>query len=207
MQANKFTYGYWRTDIEQEKGFSPELISADTEEILKLGANLDDFSFTPENGCDTLLKQLRWNAQNIPNHDIFGTKISKDQYHWMTCREVADLAEHFSYGIELHNFAPPIQAEGKEWRFIAIQSKNRKEWNLTNLANMHQNITTVSLYDTLGVEATKFIVNQTELTTMVVSNDYITKLCKIKAEDATAEVPKMHSLKNIVAFEDTITPE
>jgi long-chain acyl-CoA synthetase len=125
----------------------------------------------------------------------------------MTCREVADIAEHLSYGMELHNLAPVVNAEDKEWRFIAIQSKNRKEWNLTNLANMHQNITTVSLYDTLGVDATKFIVNQTELTTMIVSNDYISKIIKMKAEDDAAEAPKLFRLKNIVGFEDTVTEE
>lgn len=125
----------------------------------------------------------------------------------MTCREVADYAEHLSYGFEALNMAPAITAEDKEWRFIAIQSKNRKEWNLTNLANMHQKITTVSLYDTLGVEATKFILNQTELITIVVANDYISKLCKLKIEDAKSETPQAFRLKFIVAYEDRITDE
>lgn len=42
---------------------------------------------------------------------------------------------------------------------MGIQSKNRKEWQITNLANMHNRITTVAFYDTLGPDATKFVCN------------------------------------------------
>jgi long-subunit acyl-CoA synthetase (AMP-forming) len=45
---------------------------------------------------------------------------------------------------------PEIQAEGQSWKFIGVQSKNRKEWNIIHLANMMNNVTTVGLYDTLG---------------------------------------------------------
>jgi len=40
---------------------------------------------------------------------------------------------------------------------MGIQAKNRKEWCLVHLANMHQSTTTVAFYDTLGPEATRFI--------------------------------------------------
>lgn len=49
---------------------------------------------------------------------------------------------------------------------------------------MHQNITSVSLYDTLGVDATKYILNQTELSTMIVSSEYITKIADMKIADS-----------------------
>lgn len=66
---------------------------------------------------------------------------------------------------------------------MGIQSKNRKEWCLLNLGNMRQRITSVALYDTLGVEAMRFIINQTEMTTVALSNDLIDKLCKLKIDD------------------------
>jgi long-chain acyl-CoA synthetase len=44
---------------------------------------------------------------------------------------------------------------------MGIQSKNRKEWVLTHTADIHQSITTVALYDTLGPEATIFVLDQT----------------------------------------------
>jgi long-subunit acyl-CoA synthetase (AMP-forming) len=52
---------------------------------------------------------------------------------------------------------------------------------------MHQRITTVAFYDTLGPDATKFVCNQTELTTMSVSIDYILKLSEMKLEDAKSD--------------------
>ena len=42
---------------------------------------------------------------------------------------------------------------------MGIQSKNRKEWCLTNLGNMRQKITSVALYDTLGKDAMRYIIN------------------------------------------------
>lgn len=44
-------------------------------------------------------------------------------------------------------------------RFLGIQSKNRKELFLAHLANMHIATTSVALYDTLGDEELKFILN------------------------------------------------
>merc|ERR1719498_267955 len=105
------------------------------------------------------------------------------------------------------DLAPVVQAEGRDWRFVGIQSKNRAEWYMTSLANMHQNITSVSLYDTLGVDATKYILNQTELSTMVVSNDYLIKLAELKINDSKSDDPQVHRLKNLVSMEDNVTDE
>jgi long-chain acyl-CoA synthetase len=87
-----------------------------------------------------------------------GTRVG-DTYEWITWREVGDMAEMLSYGIMHHNLAPTVNAEGVDWKFIGIQAKNRKEWFISSLANMHQNICSVALYDTLGVDATKYILN------------------------------------------------
>ena len=54
---------------------------------------------------------------------------------------------------------PEIEGDGKKWKFLGIQSKNRKEWVLTHCADIHQNITTIALYDTLGPDATKFVID------------------------------------------------
>ena len=42
---------------------------------------------------------------------------------------------------------------------MGIQSKNRQECVIINLANMHNKITTIALYDTLGQDATKFVID------------------------------------------------
>ena len=120
----------------------------------------------------------------------------------MTFKEIDDKAELLSYGFMANEFCGNLTHENREWRFMGIQAKNRAEWSLVHLANMHFNITTVAFYDTLGPEATRFICNQTELTTMAVSVDYVKKLAQMKIADATEPSPLMHRLKNLVVFEE-----
>lgn len=52
---------------------------------------------------------------------------------------------------------------------------------------MHQDICTVALYDTLGADATRYILDQTELSTIFISDDFIGKLAKMKIEDMEGE--------------------
>jgi|TARA_B110000305_G_C19295555_1_gene566436 long-subunit acyl-CoA synthetase (AMP-forming) len=75
----------------------------------------------------------------------------------MTVREIVETAKVLAAGFEAMGLTPPVQAEGREWRFMGIQSKNRKEWYLTHLANMHNRGTSVAFYDTLGPEAARYI--------------------------------------------------
>lgn len=105
------------------------------------------------------------------------------------------------------NLAPEVEAEGTMWRFMGIQSKNRAEWVITNLANMHQGITTVALYDTLGPDAAKFVFNQTEMSTVFCSWEFVEKLSKMKMEDDASAEPKMKNIKNIVQFEEDVRHE
>jgi long-chain acyl-CoA synthetase len=102
---------------------------------------------------------------------------------------------------------PEIEAEGSQWRMLGIQAKNRLEWVLCHLANMHQSVTTVAFYDTLGPEASRFIIAQTELTSMAVSVEYVKKISQMKIEDASQEINKCVLLKNLIVFEDDIPEE
>ena len=44
-------------------------------------------------------------------------------------------------------------------RFIAVYGKNSEEWLLTDLAANIYGITTVSIYDTLGADSMKYILD------------------------------------------------
>ena len=66
---------------------------------------------------------------------------------------------------------------------IGIQSKNRKEWVLTNISGMFSKVTTVALYDTLGQDAMLYICNQTELSTIAMSSACIKNMATLKIED------------------------
>jgi long-chain acyl-CoA synthetase len=98
---------------------------------------------------------------------------------------------------------PHVMAENHSWRFMGIQSKNRKEWFLTHFANMYHRVTTVALYDTLGVEATKFCCSQTELTTIAGTMDCLKKLAKIKKDEAESDEQQMQKVANFICFDET----
>jgi len=56
-----------------------------------------------------------------------------------------------------------------EIRFIAVYGKNSYEWLLTDLACNLKGIATVSIYDTLGADSMRFILDQTNTSTLFTS--------------------------------------
>lgn len=96
----------------------------------------EDVETLPFKGVDTMLKAFRRTVQRIPNLEFMGTRDG-DQYKWITWKETAHTCEHFSYGLVALNLAPAVEAEGKSHNFLGILSRNRKEWYLTSIANMH----------------------------------------------------------------------
>lgn len=138
---------------------------------------LDDVIETP--GIDTLLKAFVRNVKETPHLNWMGTRHGQC-YEWTTWKQACEIAVHFSYGIKDLGMVPETRADGKSWRFLGIQSKNRVEWTLAHLANMHQKVTTVAFYDTLGDEAQRFIINQTKLTSICISIDLVPKMTKLK---------------------------
>jgi len=91
----------------------------------------------------------------------------KEQYTWITYAEVSELARGFAAGCQELNLIPEVEGpDGKAFRFLGIQAKNRKEWGISHIGNFHSGTTTIALYDTLGEEACKYVIDQTELITV-----------------------------------------
>jgi len=76
------------------------------------------------------------------------------------------------------DFCPEVEGEegGPPLRFCGIWSKNRAEWATTLLACMHYKITVVGFFDAMGTASMDFILNQTQMTTIVCAPEYIPKL-------------------------------
>jgi long-subunit acyl-CoA synthetase (AMP-forming) len=99
---------------------------------------------------------------------------------------------------------PEVEGDGKKFRFLGIQSKNRKEWGISHIGNFHSGTTTIALYDTLGVQAAKFVIHQTELTTVALQGDLALNMIKMKAEDNKEESEEnrsMQRLKTLIVFD------
>ena len=78
------------------------------------------------------------------------------------------------------NLCPEVGDEG--FKFCGIWSKNRWEWITTLLACMHYKITVVGFYDAMGTSSVEFILNQTEMTSIICSGEYIEKIVNMKKD-------------------------
>lgn len=106
-----------------------------------------------------------------PNHKWLGKKVQTGStgsgenakptwgYEWKTVTESIQLAKHFGAGLVAKNLIPDTEGEGKQWKFLGIQAKNRIEWNISHMGCYMSGGTTIALYDTLGAEAARFVVN------------------------------------------------
>ena len=54
---------------------------------------------------------------------------------------------------------PREKFDDGEFRFVGIYSKNREEWVISDFGSMMTAITSVTLYDTLGVDSIEYIID------------------------------------------------
>ena len=100
------------------------------------------------------------------------------QYVWEDYETVAQRRKDFGAGIvHLHE---NIGITGKGYG-VGLWCTNRPEWQITDLACMSQSLFTVSLYDTLGPEATEYIINHAGLSCVVTSLMHVPTLIKLKS--------------------------
>ena len=131
---------------------------------------------------------------NVLPHLDFGEYVWKNFGDcYQTSRTIANYLVH-------HDLCPKTQTSDGLFRFIAIYAKNREEWVETDLGCMMAAITVVTLYDTLGKDATEYILDQTHIKTLVCSADKIKNIAELKKEG------KVPQLSHIVYF-DKATPE
>ena len=102
--ASKFKYAYWREDKPKETGFSHELISVESQNILDR-TTLDELDAFPFPGTDTGYRCIKRNVERIPNSDILGTRAA-DKYEWMTWRQLDEVCEAFAHGVAKEGLAP-----------------------------------------------------------------------------------------------------
>ena len=158
----KLVYSQWRLDKPKEDGWSHELISNDFK-LVKDKTDLDTLMVLPDSGHETIYHAFKENVAKKGDFPLMGTPIQnakgEAEYNWLSFKEVDVLARDFAAGCNALDLNPEVEAEGRKWRFLGIQSKNRKEWGITHLSNMYMKSTTIALYDTLGADALKYVVN------------------------------------------------
>jgi len=126
---------------------------------------------------------------------FFLTCLDFGEYVWKSfgdCyRTSRAIANYFMH----HNLSPKTDTPEGHLRFVAIYAKNREEWVETDLGCMMTGITVVTLYDTLGKDATEYILDQTHIKTLVCSADKIKLVADLKKEG------KIQKLSHIIYFD------
>lgn len=136
-------------------------------------------------------------ARKRPNKRCLGTrnwnttsKSWEEKFDWITYAEVAERRKHLGAGlVDIHQRI----GYAKDKYGVGLWSQNRAEWQITDLALASQSLYTVSLYETLGPDATEYIVNHAELTCVVCSLPHIPLLLKL--------APRLPTLKLIVSLD------
>jgi long-chain acyl-CoA synthetase len=135
-------------------------------------------------------------ALRIPNSPCLGwrpydsEKKTFGPYEWMDYGTVQKRRANFGVGlVEIHR-----QAGISESKYgVGLWSQNRPESQITDLACMSQSLFTISLYDTLGPEASEYIIRHANIACVVTSLLHIPTLLKLK--------PLLPTLKLIVSLD------
>ncbi|KAK2746239.1 hypothetical protein FQN57_003361 [Myotisia sp. PD_48] len=112
-------------------------------------------------------------------------------YQWVDYQTVQQRRAAIGVGLrELHH---QLGIQGARYG-VGLWCQNRPEWQLIDLACMSQSLFSVSLYETLGPDATEYIVNHTELVSVACSLPHVPTLLRLK--------PRLPTLKMIICLDE-----
>ncbi|XP_005094742.1 long-chain-fatty-acid--CoA ligase 1 isoform X2 [Aplysia californica] len=117
-------------------------------------------------GVNTVHDCFQRGVQLAGDKPFLGWKPTPDTpFKWMTYNEVNARAKAFGDG--LIKLGLPAENDTR----VGIYSQNRPEYVIADQGFLYHSMTPVPLYDTLGVEACNFIVNQADLHVIVCDNN------------------------------------
>ena len=147
----------------------------------------------------TVYHAFKKSVEKLGDKKFLGRRDDKKEgrpYIWMSWNEADEYVTGLARGFKALDMMPDIMADGKKWNFLGIYAKNRPEWVLADLASTALNGTTIAFYDTLGPQAIEFVINQTELTTIVCAGASLSKIILLKSQG------KAQSIKHLVSMDD-----
>ncbi|XP_029029454.1 long-chain-fatty-acid--CoA ligase 6 isoform X1 [Betta splendens] len=125
-----------------------------------------------------------------------GSRLPNQPYKWMSYKEVTARAEHVGSGL-LHQGCQPNANQ-----FIGVFAQNRPEWIISELACYTYSMVVVPLYDTLGADAIRFIINTADITTVIC--DKVEKAQVLLENVEREETPGLRRIILMDAFEPAL---
>jgi long-chain acyl-CoA synthetase len=136
------------------------------------------------------------NAPALGYRPYDSAKKAFGPFEWMDYETVQQRRAAFGAGlVELH---AREGITGTQYG-VGLWCQNRPEWQITDLACMSQSLYTISLYDTLGPDASEYIIRHANLACVVTSLPHAPTLLKLK--------PRLPNLKIIVILDPLNTGE
>uniref|UniRef100_A0A8C9YZZ9 Long-chain-fatty-acid--CoA ligase n=1 Tax=Sander lucioperca TaxID=283035 RepID=A0A8C9YZZ9_SANLU len=125
-----------------------------------------------------------------------GSRLPNQPYKWISYKEVTARAEHLGSGL-LHQGCQPNPSQ-----FIGVFSQNRPEWIISELACYTYSMVVVPLYDTLGPDAIRFIINTADISTVIC--DKVEKAQVLLENVERKETPGLQRIILMDDFESSI---
>ncbi|GFO39453.1 long-chain-fatty-acid--coa ligase 1 [Plakobranchus ocellatus] len=128
--------------------------------------------------CLTCYEVLLAGRKMSDNGPCFGSRTGPNkEYEWLNYQQIIDEAHQFGAGL-IHAGNDPDQG-----KFVGIFSGNRLEWCISDFGCQAFSLIPVPLYETLGLDACKYILNQCEIASVVCDKeDKVKKLLKLQPD-------------------------
>lgn len=174
------------------------------------------------NSLDTLYALFEFGYKFSVHRNAFGVreKLPDDsfgKYQWQDYRTVRQRRNNLGSGIffvlennpfrtnsDVHrnlNYDPTRKGDSF---VLTIFSSNRPEWVLADITSIAYSITNTALYDTLGPNASKYILELTESPIVLCSKEKISQLIQLKKESTKmANLIVIVSMDNLEGSEDS----
>jgi long-chain acyl-CoA synthetase len=183
---NDYPYAYPDRNCEKKKGETLPYRSVHLDQDEPLAS-------MPAPGCDTMKKIFYKSVDEYSGNHFLGTRpvIDRDDkgeavfgnYEFITYQDAYETSLNLAKSLcNLKLYSEP-KVNGQTYKLIGILAKNCEQWVISDLACSMSGIATVTLYDTLGKDSTQYIINQSELNTIICTSDHITHLIETKKEN------------------------
>ena len=175
---------------------NPEMVNRELPKVNKFGVR------TTWEAMENNIRAGKGNVRMVG----YRKRISKDnfekKYTWLTYQYVYDSCINFAKGIKLLGLCPIFHSKiSGDFQFLGIYSKNRIEWIMAYLGSHANSVTVVTIYDTLGEKAMKYIFDQTDLETILI------EACSLKNINKLVKEKKTNKLKNLIVVDSEDEPE
>ena len=119
-------------------------------------------------GSSTLHESFSLCVEKVPNNPCLGERVmdppSAGPFVFRSYSCVGKIVQEFASGMVKEGL---LEANDESLRVLGIYMKNNSSWTIAEYACYSQSVTTVPLYDTLGPDTVEFIVNHTQMMTIL----------------------------------------